>query len=125
MCKSRFKNTGTNATRKCFERPNVLQKIYFGLPHKQSKTSSVGQRTSITGITAIRVFCTGESKFELFGKRRHYIQIKVGEHVNNNCLNYMVKHGSHVTIWGSFGGGKVGDLVKITLTIEKNYITVL
>ena len=69
-----------------------------------------------------------ELMFKLFGtKRQQYIQRKVGEHVNNNCLNNMVKHGEgHVLICGDFGGGKVGDMVKIKLFMDKNsYCSIL
>ena len=67
----------------------------------------------------------GESKFELLGNKRHqYIQRRVGKRVNNNCLNYTVETWfgvvKHVTIWGGLGGGKVGDLVKTTSTMDKN-----
>ena len=41
--------------------------------------------------------------------------------VNNNYLNYKVKHGrGHVTICGGFEGGKVGYLLKITSAIKKS-----
>ena len=43
------------------------------------------------------------------------------EHVNNNCLNCMVKHGGgHVKICAGIGGGNVGHFVKTTPTINKN-----
>lgn len=68
-----------------------------------------------------KVFWTDESKFELFGtKRRLYVRRKVGERVLENCVAHTVKHGGgHVMIWGGFGGGKVGDLVRITSIMDK------
>lgn len=75
------------------------------------------------------MFSTYETKFELFWtKRRQYVQIIVGEHVRENCLNHTVKlGGGNVMIWDNFGGWKVGDLVQVinSRAVKKMYHGIL
>ena len=68
-----------------------------------------------------KVVFSDESKFELFGnKRRVFVRRQVGERMSQNCVVPTVKHGGGaVMVWGCFGGGKVGDLVKIQGIMRK------
>ena len=64
-----------------------------------------------------------ESKFELFwGKRRVYVRRQGGERMTRHCVVPTVKHGGgSIMVWGCFGGGKVGDLVKIEGIMKKEH----
>jgi len=67
------------------------------------------------------VLWTDESKFELFGnKRRQVVRRKVGESHLAQCIAPSFKHGGgSVMVWGGFCYYGVGDLVKISGTMNK------
>lgn len=68
-----------------------------------------------------RVLFTDESKFEVFGsKRRLYVRRRPRERMLPACITPTVKHGNgSVMVWGSFGGGNVGDLIRIEGRMDK------
>lgn len=67
------------------------------------------------------VLWTDESKFEIFGSRRHvFVRRSAGERATEQCIVPTVKHGGgSVMIWGCFGGTVVGDIVKIEGILKK------
>ena len=62
-----------------------------------------------------RVLYTDESKFEIFGTKRHqYVQRRIGEAYQPECLNPTIKHGGgSLQVWGCLSSSGVGDLIKI------------
>ena len=75
-----------------------------------------------------KVLWTNESKFEIFGSsRRVFVRRRVGERTVPQCVTPTVKHGGgSVMIWGSFAGSRVGDLHRVTGTLnQKGYQSIL
>ena len=68
-----------------------------------------------------KVLWSDESKFEIFGsKRRIFVRRSAGEKILDQCVVPSVKFGGgSVMVWGCFGGGSVGDLVKIDGILKK------
>ena len=68
-----------------------------------------------------KVLWTDESKFEIFGSsRRVFVRRRVGKRMGPQCVTPTVKHGGgRVMIWGSFAGSRVGDLHRVTGTLNQ------
>ena len=68
-----------------------------------------------------KVLWTDESKFEIFGSsRRVFVRCRVSERMVPQCVTPTVKHGGgSVMIWGSFAGSRVGDLHRVTGTLNQ------
>ena len=75
-----------------------------------------------------KVLWTDESKFEIFGSsRRVFVRRRVGERMAPQRMTPTVKHGGgSVMISGSFVGFRVGDLHRVTGTLnQKGYHSIL
>jgi len=74
------------------------------------------------------VLWSDESKFEIFGcHRRVFVRRSPGEQMLDQCVIPTVKHGGgSVMVWGCFGGGRTGDLIKIEGILKKEgYLRIL
>ena len=75
-----------------------------------------------------KVVWTDESKFEIFGSsRRVFVRRRVSKRMVPQCVTPTVKHGGGcVMIRGSFAGSRVGDLHRVTGTLnQKGYHSIL
>ena len=75
-----------------------------------------------------KVLWTDESKFVIFGSSlRVFVRRRVGKSTVPQCVTPTVKHGGgSVMIWGSFAGNRVGDLHRVTGTLnQKGYHSIL
>uniref|UniRef100_Q7M3L8 Orf within vasotocin gene (Tes1 element) n=1 Tax=Eptatretus stoutii TaxID=7765 RepID=Q7M3L8_EPTST len=70
---------------------------------------------------------TDESKFEIFVSSRRVFVRCVGKRIVPHCVTPTVKHGGgSLMIWGSFAGSRVGDLHRVTGTLNrKGYHSIL
>ena len=68
-----------------------------------------------------KVLWTDKSKFEIFGSScRFFVHRRVGERMVPQSVTPTVKHGGgSVMIWGSFSGSRVGDLHRVTGTLNQ------
>ncbi|KAJ0037178.1 hypothetical protein NL108_018725 [Boleophthalmus pectinirostris] len=68
-----------------------------------------------------KVLWADESKFEEFGShRRTFVRRRTTEKMLEECLTPSVKRGGgNVMVWGSFGAGEVGDLIRVIGILNK------
>ena len=102
--------------RVCLKKPllrpiNKVRRVEWARAHRRWKIEQWQQ-----------VLWSDEKKFELFNsKRRQYCRRRIGEKLRDDTIQATVKHGGGgVMFWGCFGGGKVGDLKKITGIMDKD-----
>ena len=69
-----------------------------------------------------KVLWTDESKFEIFSSsHRVFVRRRVGKRIVPQCVTPTVKHGGgSVMICDSFAGSRVGDLHRVTRTLNQN-----
>lgn len=75
-----------------------------------------------------KVLWSDESKFEVFGtKRRVFVRRRPGERMKDQNVVQTLKHGGgNIMVWGCFGGGHIGSLIKIDSTMTKEvYLQIL
>ena len=75
-----------------------------------------------------KVFWTDEQKFEIFGSsHRVFVRRRVDKRMVPQCVTLTAKHGgASVMIWGSFAGSRVGNLHRVTGTLnQKGYHSIL
>ena len=70
-----------------------------------------------------KVLWTDESKFVIFGSSgRVFACCREGERMAPQCVTPTVKHGEgSVMIWSSFAGSRVGDLHRVTGTLNQKW----
>ena len=104
--------TGRVAVRKPLLRwQNKKKRLAWAMKHRQWTTEDWK-----------KVLWTDESKFEIFGSsRRVFVRRRVGERMVPRCVTPTVKHGGgSVMVWGSFAGSRVGDLHRVSGTLNQN-----
>ena len=96
--------------------------------HKQKRLTWAKEHKNWTAEDWHKVLWSDESKFEIFGnKRRSFVRRRPGERLLEQCTVQTVKHGGgNIMVWGCFGGGQVGKLVKIDGKMTKEvYLDIL
>ena len=96
---------------------NKKKRLVWAMKHRQWTTENWKN-----------VFWANESKFEIFGSsRRVFVCHRVGERMVPQFVTPTVKHGGgSVMICGSFAGSRVGDLHRVTGTLnQKGYHSIL
>ena len=110
--------TGRVAVRKPLLRwQNKKKRLAWAMKHRQWTTENWK-----------KVLWTDESKFEISGSsRKVFVCHRVGERMVPQCVTPTVKHGGgSVMIWGSFAGSRVGNLHRVTDTLnQKGYHSIL
>ena len=104
--------TGRVAVRKPLLRwQNKKKRLAWAMKHRQWTTEDWK-----------KVLWTDESKFEIFGSsRRVFVRRRVGKRMVPRCVTPTVKHGGgSVMVWGSFAGSRVGDLHRVSGTLNQN-----
>lgn len=96
--------------------------------HKQKRLTWAKEHKNWTPEDWNKVLWSDESKFESFGnKRRSFVRRRPWEMMLEECTVQTIKHGGgNIMVWGCFGGGQVGTLVKIDGKMTKEvYLDIL